>query len=76
MTQADNTIYHEWIIEELDLAAAAATARGRDQHIRRAEYFQRRLNAAQASLNAPDAILGWKLRRQSEVFGDWLAEVL
>jgi hypothetical protein len=60
--------------EELTLAEEAKTPRRRNLHSRHADDYARELTTRPRDC-PPDTVTQWKLRRQSEVFGDWLAEI-
>ncbi len=70
----DLDFYAQRLEEELHLADAAQEQSVRRMHVKRANDYGRQLRRPQRDI--PDAAAQWKLCRQSEVFGEWLADVL
>jgi hypothetical protein len=71
----DLEFYSQRLNEELQLADAAQSAQLRQLHARRADDYACSLALGSVG-GKPDAVSQWKLRRQAEVFGDWLADVM
>ena len=71
----DGEFYCQRLLEELQLADSAKTPSIRKLHNHRADEYGRWLSKRSDS-GTPDVISQWKLRRRSEAFADWLADVL